>query len=118
MNTIAAFAMGEAHRGNELMVFDWDKAAKLIKESKTDSASAGLDEDWEWTGGVIYWDNKPVMDDYTYLSSTWATPKLCIDDEYIDCYKMEHEVPDWNAETKWPESALKILNEIESENNV
>ena len=38
MNTIAAFAMGEAYRGSELKVFDWDKAAKLIKESKTDYA--------------------------------------------------------------------------------
>lgn len=111
MNTIAAFAIGQAYQGNELKVFDWDKAAKLIKESKTNYASAGLDEDWEWTGGVIYKDNKPVTDSYTYLSSTWATPKLCINDEFIDCYKMWCEVPDWNAETKWPESALKILNE-------
>lgn len=29
MNTIAAFAMGEAYRGNELKVFDWDKAANI-----------------------------------------------------------------------------------------
>lgn len=45
MNTIAAFIMGEANRGNELKVFDWDKAARLIKERKPDYASAGLDED-------------------------------------------------------------------------
>ena len=115
MNTIAAFIMGEANRGNELKVFDWDKAARLIKERKPDYASAGLDEDWEWTGGAIYRDNKPVTDDYTYLASTWATPMIFIDDEFIDCYKMEHEVPNWNAETKWPDSALKILNETESE---
>ena len=115
MNTITAFMMGEAHRGNELKVFDWDKAARLIKERKPDYASAGLDEDWEWTGGEIYSNNKPVTDDYTYLASTWATPAICIDGDFIDCYKMEHEVPDWNAETKWPESALKILNNEESE---
>lgn len=117
MNSIAAFAMGQANRGNELKVFDWDKAAKLIKESKTDYASAGLDEDWEWTGGVIYEDNEPVMDAYTYLSSTWATPKLYINGDFIDCYKMAHEVPNWNAETKWPESALKILNKGEDNDN-
>lgn len=116
MNTIAAFAMGKANRGNEMKVFDWDKAAKLIKEHKPDYASAGLDEDWEWTGGEIYSNSKPVTDEYTYLASTWATPAICIDGDFIDCYKMEHEVPDWDAETKWPESALKILNEEESEN--
>lgn len=32
MNTLSAFAMGAANRGKELMVFDWDKAAKLIKK--------------------------------------------------------------------------------------
>ena len=117
MNTIAAFAMGEAYRGNELKIFDWDKAAKLIKERKPEYASAGLDEDWEWTGGVIYENNEPVTDAYTYLSSTWATPKLCIDGDFIDCYKMEHEVPGWNAETKWPESALMILNEVSEGEN-
>ena len=110
MNSIAAMVVGQAYRGNELMVFDWNKAARLIKESKTDYASAGLDEDWEWTGGVIYENGEPVRDAYTYLSSTWATPKLCINGNFIDCYKMAHEVPNWNAETKWPESALKILN--------
>ena len=28
MNTLEAFAMGEDNRGKELMVFDWDKAAR------------------------------------------------------------------------------------------
>ena len=42
MNTWAAFAMGEANRGKELMVFDWDKAARLIKERKPECAYAGV----------------------------------------------------------------------------
>ena len=42
MNTWAAFAMGEANRGKEMMVFDWDKAARLIGERKPECASAGL----------------------------------------------------------------------------
>lgn len=45
MNTWMAFAMGEANRGKELMVFDWDKAARLIQEKKPKWATAGLHSD-------------------------------------------------------------------------
>ena len=109
MNTFAAFAMGEANRGRELMVFDWDKAAKLIKESGLKNASAGLRRDWEYTGGEIFTDGQPNLDDYTYLASTWATPELMIDGEVVECYRMQSETPGWDSDTKWPESALAIL---------
>lgn len=115
MNTLMAFAMGEANRGKELMVFDWDKAAKLIRERKPEYVSAGLRGDWENTGGTIYEDGKPVMADYTYLASTWAVPELCIDWEIIDCYRMKHETPRWGPDTKWPQSALDILSAEEIE---
>lgn len=111
MDTLTAFAMGEANRGREMKVFDWDKAARLIAEHKSKYASAGLLEDWEWTGGCIYEDGKPMLDEYTYLASTWATPTLLLDDAY-DCYVMESETA-WKAETKWPESALRILEEAQ-----
>lgn len=42
MDNAIAFKMGEANRHKELMVFDWDKAAKLIKESTAQYACAGL----------------------------------------------------------------------------
>lgn len=109
MNTIAAFMMGEANRGRELMVFDWDKAARLIKESGLKDASAGLRGDWGWTGGEIFTDGQPNLDDYTYLASTWAVPELEIDGETVDCYRMQSETPGWGSDTKWPESALAIL---------
>ena len=32
MDTLQAFAIGEANRDKELMVFDWDKAVSIIKE--------------------------------------------------------------------------------------
>lgn len=32
MDTLTAFRIGEANRGKEEMVFDWDKAATIIKE--------------------------------------------------------------------------------------
>lgn len=110
MNTLEAFARGQASKYCEPMVFDWDKAAQLIKDSGCKEASAGLGDDWEWTGGMIYENGKPNLDDFTYLSSTWATPEIELDGDVQDCYKMQSEVPDWDYDTKWPQSALDILN--------
>jgi hypothetical protein len=113
MDNFSAFAMGQANRGKESMVFDWIKAATIIKKRKPKNASAGLSGDWEWTGGEIFKNGKPVPqeDTDTFLSSTWATPELEIDGEIIECYKMQNEVPDWDSGTYWPEKALKILNQ-------
>lgn len=117
MNTVIAFGIGAAARaaGAELMVFDWDKAAKLINDTRTTEASAGLCSDWEWTGGVIFKDGKPVVDDYTYLASMWATPGIEIEGKTYDCYIMETEArKKWKCENwaklKWTESSLNILN--------
>lgn len=109
METLLAFAMGKANRGKELMVFDWDKAARIIKERKPETAYAGLRGDWENTGGMIYRNGAPVETEYTYLASTLAVPELDIDDDTIECYRMHSEVPDWGPKTKWPRSALAIL---------
>lgn len=111
MDSMSAFEMGQANRGKEMMVFDWDKAAKLIKESGFKDAMAGLASDWEWTGGYIFKNGKPIDERETYLASTWATPELDLDGEIIDCYKMKSETDGWTAETLWPNSALKILKE-------
>lgn len=111
MDTMSAFARGEASRWQEMMVFDWDKAARLIKEKKPSYASAGLRNDWEWTGGEIYKDGKIVSKDdtYTFLASTWAVPELDLDGEVLECFKMKHDLPRWDSGTYWPESARKIL---------
>lgn len=109
MDTLSAFAMGEANRGKSLMVFDWDKAARIIRERNAKEASAGLSGDWEYTGGAILTDGKPNMDEYTYLASTWATPELEVDGDIIDCYIMEDKT-EWDSSTKWPETALAILD--------
>ena len=92
------------------MVFDWEKAAPLIKERDAKNASAGLSGDWEYTGGPILRDGKPVPKEEAcvYLASTWATPELEIDGETIDCYRMESATPDWDAHTYWPKTALSI----------
>lgn len=111
MDSMSAFAMGQANRGKESMVFDWEKAANIIKERGARNASAGLSGDWEWTGGEILRDGQPVSKDdtYTYLASTWATPELEVDGETIECYRMKSETPGWDSGTYWPEEALAIL---------
>ena len=49
METSLAFAMGYLNRNNPTMVFDWDKAAELIREYNPSYAAAGLQGDWEYT---------------------------------------------------------------------
>jgi hypothetical protein len=114
MDNMMAFAKGMANQGKELMVFDWEKAAKLIKEKQPQEAGAGLAGDWSWTGGEIWRDDKPVPkeDTYTYLASTWAIPELEMDGSRQDCYKMQSDTPKWDSGTYWPEEALKIIKEV------
>lgn len=112
VDSITAFAISGTHKTKEQKVFDWDKAALLIRESGTKNASAGLREDYDWTGGEIYRDGQPVLDDYTYLASTWATPTLYLDEYQTDCYVMQSATI-WTDSTKWPASALAILQVAE-----
>lgn len=111
MDTLEAMARGDAARraGNKTMVFDWYKAATLIRERQPKVARAGLRSDWEWTGGEIYRDGRPVTDAYTFLASYWATPELDIDGEVVDCFVYAEDTDGWDQHTKWPETALKIL---------
>lgn len=113
MDTLSAFAMGEANRGNEPMVFDWDLAASLIANGRVVNAEAGLRDDWEYTGGAIFSEGQPHPEDktYIYLASTWAVPELVLDGAApIPCYRMASEVPGWDAHTYWPQSARDILD--------
>jgi hypothetical protein len=113
MDSIEAFnrAMAAAHC--EQKVFDWEKAARLIKERGTQHAEAGLAGDWEWTGGTILSNGIPVLKEetYTYLSSNHATPLLILDGEELDCFRLKSQTPGWDAQTYWPPEALAILNE-------
>jgi len=108
MDTITALMNGMANRGKPLKVFDWRRAAEIIRDERPDHVEAGLAEDWEWTGGVIFSDGKIVDDEYTYLASNWATPQILINGEYRDCYVMQGET-DWGPKTKWPDDARAIL---------
>lgn len=111
MDTLSAFAKGFANRGRPAKVFDWIKAAQLIREKQPKVAAAGLAGDWEYTGGDIYRDGKPVPqeDTYVYLASTWATPELAMDGYRCACYKMQEDTPGWGSGTYWPPEALAEL---------
>lgn len=117
MDTFDAFIMGEINRHKELMIFDWNTAAEIIRENKPAFAVAGLQGDLEWTAGTIYKNGNAFLDDYTFLASTWATPVIILDEDgdEIPCFKMEGEHPGWNSDTKWPMSSLEKLYGVSKE---
>ena len=115
MDTYSAMLLGMMNRGRTSRVFDWNKAAEIINEKHILNADAGLQNDMEWTAGEILRDGKPVTNSYTFLASVWAIPVLSYykseEDEYpteIPCYVMADETT-FDAHTKWPQSALDIL---------
>lgn len=100
---------GEIYRNEPMKVFDWDKAATIIKERNAEFAEAGLATDWDNTGGVIYDVDEGgiVEDSYLYLGSTWAMPTLIVDGDEIACFMDD----DGNREYKWTDSAKNIIND-------
>lgn len=117
MDSSAAFARGEAARlaGSRSRVFDWDRAAQIIADDGITHASAGLSQDWEWTGGDILRDGLPVHDGGTFLASTWAIPELDTSmDGPVPCWRWKDET-EWDASTVWPDSALSILAGVPKE---
>lgn len=94
--------MSETYRS-----FDWEKAARIIKEKKPIVAEAGLAEDWYWTGGTI-WENDGPVYGQPYTSSYWATPVLVCDGEQQECWTMG---PKQDPSKVWPKEALEIINE-------
>lgn len=118
MDLCQAWARGDANRRKELMVFDWNKAAQLIKKNKNAIIAAGLKGDEEHTKGIIWKCGKivPKEETYCYLASTWAIPQIEINGEKEDCFIMKSNMPsEWIANSKdcaeiyFPQSALDIL---------
>ena len=91
-------------------VFDWKKAAQRIKETGAQEASAGLAEDWGYTGGPILENGEIVHEDdtYTFLQSYWATPVLRIDGREEECWTLAEE-SEYDAVTYWPADARAVL---------
>lgn len=99
--------------GTKDKVFDWCKAVDIIEKEKPDVATAGLAEDWFYTGCTIYSseDGIEIIKDRGYLMSTWATPVLLLEFEnreskVEECWRFADECPDWNGNTRWPAEAL------------
>lgn len=111
METLEAFRMAVMHTESKEMVFDWHKAARIIKDRPNETASAGLRGDWEYTGGVIWCDGQPCFDnqDWIFLSSTWAIPELAIGNDVYPCFVFTEDFPQWHAHTFWPSSAREII---------
>ena len=108
MKSEEAFARNKAARDagiSTMNIFDWEEAANLIESMGATNASAGLQDDWEWTGGQIFKDGKKYFEDYTYLQSRWAIPEIQLDDGMeLPCYKtVSAEDVTWAADDKWPE---------------
>jgi hypothetical protein len=86
-------------------VFDWIKAAQLIRDRQPSEAVAGLSEDMSWTAGTIYLNGNIVSDSYLYLASDWATPVVVLDGEEIECYtvmpaRLAYDRPVWSEEAR------------------
>ena len=101
---------GYENQDKPLMVFDWERAAQIIRDRGPKTAEAYLETDYFWTGSDIYQDGKPILDATPYLHSTWARPMLILNGEEpgIACFKMENEVS-WSGKDCWPGQSLKIL---------
>lgn len=117
MDTASAIVWNRVNRDSPMMVFDWVKAARIIRDrlliGNLREAAAGLQSDWEWTGGLILSKGAIVPRDetYTYLSSNWAKPELKIDGEIMECFCLISERPEWGSDTYWPKEAQDILSE-------
>ena len=99
-------------------VFDWEKAAKIIRNLNPDvCVSAGIRGN-DGTIDSIFENGKPVTDGIAYLESWCGTPVLIIVDDHYDveipCYIFKNECEyDWDGQTLWPQMALDILNSDE-----
>ena len=114
---IEGFYTERVKNNNPHKAFDWDKAAEIIKEKlKTNpnlTAEAGLEGDWNYTGGIIFENGQPTTENYTFLESNWATPTLIITldngkDESFECFTGVNER--FDAKAKWDKISLSILS--------
>lgn len=98
-------------KDDEVKVFDWVKAAQLIKDRNPEKVEAGLYEYWILSGYI--YDHGKIQDGgIACFASNWGTPVLHFgneEEDFIECWKYQHEVPEWNDKTIWPEEALAIL---------
>lgn len=100
-----AFEKGRANKTNQVMVFDWVKAATKIKEVNPKVAKMGLDGDFAQTAKVIFENGKAVINEYIRTSSTWATPLLILDRRVFICFYFTSK----DTWSNWTEETINIL---------
>lgn len=96
-------------------VFDWDEAARFIRDIRPRTAMQGLAEDWLHTRSHIYSAlDGPIMGGQRKVRSTWATPVLVVIGkgmkEVIPCFKYQEAHTNCNED--WPKGAIDILRRI------
>lgn len=103
-------------KNKPMMAFDWDKAAKIIRETLQQFpnliAEAGLQQDWNYTGGIIFEKGFPTNESYTYLCSNWATPTLIIECDGLEILETDCciiETDRFTSDSKWDNESLLIL---------
>lgn len=92
--------------------FDWESAAKLIKERGAKEVSIGLMEDWDCTSVTILECGQVIKPEYSehHLLSNWATPMMVIDEEEVECYYDNLGLEEARkSQELWPKVALEIL---------
>lgn len=113
------FTTTRGNNANPFKTFDWDKAAEIIRANLSEHpyliAEAGLQGDWDYTGGEIFKNGEIINDNYTYLKSNWAIPTLILSwdgDEQleIDCYTSDVETR-FDSDSEWDEQSIKILKD-------
>lgn len=116
MDPFDIFVNGLRHEKNERRVFDWNKAAQILRDRKTLTCKACIIEDYDETVGSILIDGEPALDfKFPYLSSCYGTPCIVFEDcDFVPCWIPQSESPDWTGYTYWPESARCILKGIEN----
>ncbi len=94
----------------QLMVFDWNEAARRIRRAHALEATAGLIGDPECTGRILA-GGRPVRraDAHVFLASTWQRPALDLGDGPRPCFTMQPRKPRWHSGTYWPRTARRIL---------
>lgn len=94
-----------------MKIFNWLKAAQLIKAKGCDSAIAFLQNDRYHTAGFIFLDGEIVSrsDSTAYLASEVDEPVIEIAGEVISCGIEESDSPGWSLETWWPDEAVEVL---------
>ncbi len=113
---------GYLARLRDLVVFDWDKAAKLIAEyATTCEVYAGIVESdpssWRSTKQLIF-QGKPVVKYGIFVvHAQYGVPTIEINGELTPCFIPAHQIPEsWMAnissvfDVVWPATSLAILD--------